>query len=238
MLIYCIRHGESSNNILEGNNDYLLKRSSEPLLTERGRKQAELAADYIAGHICNSEVNAQSHTAGKTKIFTSYMLRAVQTAEYIGRKTDIKVEAWKDLHERGGCLQYDAGKNTFKTAPGYGKSYYSSNHPELSIDSELKEFGWNSLKNPEQQRGCYLRAKKVLEKLSTMPEDDTLILVSHRLFISALLSVVLKASHTNSDRLYSHNTGISCIQIKSGIMSIRFHNHFHFLPDDLSGNIL
>ncbi|GAB6089681.1 histidine phosphatase family protein [Spirochaeta dissipatitropha] len=236
MQIYCIRHGESSNNILEGKSDYLQKRSCEPLLTETGRKQAECAAKYIAEYISNPEINTHSPRAGKTKIFTSYMLRAVQTAEYIGRKTDIQVHAWKDLHERGGCLEFDDTRKAFKTVPGYGKAYYSRKHPDLYTDSELKECGWNSLKNPEQQRGCYLRAKKVLEKLTAMPDDQTVILVSHRLFISALLSVVLKADHAYSDRLYSHNTGISCIQISSGIMSIRFHNRFHFLPEELSGN--
>ena len=82
MVILVIRHGESEADILnvhEGRADYQL--------TERGQKQAAAMAKYV------------SENYRISRIYSSTLKRAVQTAEHLSEETGISVEYDSDLME-------------------------------------------------------------------------------------------------------------------------------------------
>ena len=82
MTILLIRHGESEADLLdvhEGRADFAL--------TERGHRQAEAMAEYVAAHY------------PLTRIYASTLRRAAQTARHLSDKTGIQVLFDPDLME-------------------------------------------------------------------------------------------------------------------------------------------
>ena len=82
MLILIIRHGESEADLLdvhEGRADFEL--------TERGHKQADAMADYVAENYA------------LTRIYASTLKRAAQTARHLADKTGISITFDPDLME-------------------------------------------------------------------------------------------------------------------------------------------
>ncbi|MBF6611975.1 MAG: histidine phosphatase family protein [Chloroflexi bacterium] len=86
MKIYFVRHGESEANILR----QFSARSARHGLTDRGRGQVGALAEKLAGEKCIA-------------IYTSPLLRAVQSAEILSHKLGIPYEVTPALRE------YDAG---------------------------------------------------------------------------------------------------------------------------------
>lgn len=79
MELLLIRHGEP-----ERHNDPV--RRADPGLSERGRQQAELAADYLAPE-------------GVEALYASPLRRAAETAEFVGRVTGLPITVREDLAE-------------------------------------------------------------------------------------------------------------------------------------------
>jgi broad specificity phosphatase PhoE len=77
MRVLFLRHGESAHNTHTGEEP--LSEELGDLLTERGRGQAEAAGIGLRGH-------------GITRIFTSPMRRATETAEAVGAALDLQPE--------------------------------------------------------------------------------------------------------------------------------------------------
>jgi broad specificity phosphatase PhoE len=77
MRVLFLRHGESAHNAHSG--DERLSEELGDLLTERGRSQAEAAGAALRGR-------------GITRLLTSPMRRATETAEAIGAALDLEAE--------------------------------------------------------------------------------------------------------------------------------------------------
>lgn len=229
MHIYCIRHGESTNNCLEGDSQYHSKRSSDPELTPLGAAQAESAARYMHEYV------QQQHSTTQPILYSSYMTRAVQTAAALSQRFSIPILAWRDLHERGGCVQYCESTTRYISEPGHGREFYQTNYPMLIPDEHIRDSGWNLLKAPENNRRCYKRAKKVLSELEKRHAAETrpILLISHRMFIAALIAAIVNGSHKLSHKISSHNTGITCITNTNNQFYIEFQNRYDFLPNSL-----
>ena len=78
---YIIRHGESLGNIG-------ISANPDPPLSPKGRVQAGLCADYLVNEIPTAP-----------QIISSPFQRAIQTAEFIARKFDVKINLEPLLHE-------------------------------------------------------------------------------------------------------------------------------------------
>ena len=233
MHIYCIRHGESTNNCLEGDSQYHIKRSHDPQLTPRGAEQARAAAYYLHGYI------EEQHTTARPIIYSSYMTRALQTAAALSERFSVPVQAWRDIHERGGCVAYSEQNGRYLAHPGTGRQALQEAYPMLQPDEHLNDTGWNRLRTPEGQRQCYLRARRVLRELTTRHsgEQRPILLVSHRMFIGALAAAVVGGSHSRFHRFGSHNTGITCLTAEQGEYFIEYQNRYEFLPSHLRVDI-
>lgn len=79
---YFVRHGESEANVLRE----ISNRGSQHPLTERGREQADILARSFSG-------------SSVTRILSSPLLRAVQTAEILGARFGVPVEIAAPLCE-------------------------------------------------------------------------------------------------------------------------------------------
>ena len=100
--IYLIRHGESQaneKNVFIGHGDLDL--------TEKGKKQAELTAEYLKA--CHFDV-----------IYSSDLLRAYHTAEATAKKLGLPIVKDERLRE------IDAGEWDFKTFDDLEKEYQES----------------------------------------------------------------------------------------------------------------
>lgn len=81
LVVYLVRHGESLGNVTPG-----LARSEDPMLTDRGRTQAALAAGALTAR-------------GIDVVLTSPLRRARETAAAIGAAAGLTVEPVDGFHE-------------------------------------------------------------------------------------------------------------------------------------------
>jgi len=82
--LYLIRHGATDSNLRK---PYVLQgRSVDMSLSETGRKQAAATAAFLTGH-------------GLTRVYSSRLKRAVETAKIIAESHDIEANPLADLHE-------------------------------------------------------------------------------------------------------------------------------------------
>ncbi len=134
MQLYYIRHAQSINNA-NWETEGFIENSDAPL-TDIGRQQAQLTADFLAkNQLITEHVGWNSnnrHGFGITHLYTSLMERAVHTAAPIaGKLPGIPFHAWTDLHETGG-IYGRAGELKDKGLPGKPRSYFEQSFPELS----------------------------------------------------------------------------------------------------------
>jgi broad specificity phosphatase PhoE len=96
-----IRHGESENNILSevGSEAYRKGRFADPPLTDLGRRQAQITAEYLCGDDCNDLIKKPD------TIYVSPFLRTLQTSFPTASKLSSasNVVVWDDIFEISGC---------------------------------------------------------------------------------------------------------------------------------------
>ncbi len=98
MQLYFVRHGESEANVLQ----VVSNRGAQHPLTEKGREQARTLAGTLLA-------------AGIQAIFTSPLLRAVQTAEILSERLGIGFQVTDALREYDcGVLEGMSGRGTWE----------------------------------------------------------------------------------------------------------------------------
>ena len=154
MKILVIRHGESEADLLdvhEGRADFAL--------TERGHKQAEAMANYIAENYNIS------------KIYASTLMRAKQTAEHLSEKTGIPIVFDDNLMEFNNGL-----------LAGLPRAVVREKYPEvpdLPVDKAV--YG------QESQMEFRQRAENALSRvISESQTEETIAIVSHGGMINQL----------------------------------------------------
>ena len=154
MKLLVIRHGESEADLLdvhEGRADFAL--------TERGHRQAEAMANYVADHYTIS------------KIYASTLTRAKQTAGHLSDKTGIPIAFDENLMEFNNGL-----------LAGLPRSVVREKYPEvpnLPIDKAV--YG------QESQAEFRQRAENALSRvISESQTDETIAIVSHGGMINQL----------------------------------------------------
>ena len=140
MQLYIIRHAQSYNNALT---DWT-ERVSDPPLTELGERQAAAAGRRTwSGHrptIPSSPVRALHYVNRTgfrfTRLFTSAMRRALQTAAPIGQAIGMQPEVWVDIHETGGVfLDYHEGRGL----PGLKRAEMAEQFPTIRLSPEVTD---------------------------------------------------------------------------------------------------
>jgi broad specificity phosphatase PhoE len=203
MHLYLIRHGESGGNAGADS-------SGDPSLTDRGLQQARLAADAVA-------------PAGITTLYSSPLVRALQTAWVISARLGLPINAWPDLAEVWG-----GGSDVMK------RSEIARRWPAVLLPPEMAE-RWAPAKVPEDEAAAYARAARVEAALRERFEagDTAVAAVSHGTFGAILLSKLIGAPPCGYTRFSQANCCISLIELLPGRAKIVYHNRTAHLPAEL-----
>jgi 2,3-bisphosphoglycerate-dependent phosphoglycerate mutase len=251
MEFYFIRHGQSVNNAGWGDPTY--QESPDPSLTELGREQARLLAEFLKKHqiITDSpDWNSQNrHGFGLTHVYTSLMERAAFTAAPIAQALDIPLIAWKEIHEEGGIFSRGdkrsspVDKSNIQGLPGKPRSFFAENFQTLTLPDDLDETGWwNRPFEAEEERQP--RADQVFTELLARHRDregqpeQRVALVSHGGFFMRLLSAMLKlpwrqAAQGLTSWFLLNNCSISRFDIHGNELTVAYLNRTDHLPDHL-----
>ena len=238
MQLYFIRHGQSENNALWMSTGSHKSRSEDPGLTEVGRQQAELLAQFLRQADPTVTVNGSDFQNvagfGITHLYSSLMVRAVATGTIIARALDLPLVAWEDVHEWGGIYLRDEQTDEPIGLPGRNRAYFEQHFPDLVLPDSLGEAGWwnRPFEEPEQRLP---RAKRVLHDLVERHggTDDQVAVVSHGGFINYLLAAILDMPGREGYRFIMNNAAISRFDFHDEDTWLIYLNRVDFLPREL-----
>jgi 2,3-bisphosphoglycerate-dependent phosphoglycerate mutase len=232
MEIIFIRHGQSSNNALTDPS----QRVQDPLLTPTGEQQARRVADYIAGgeHLVGgNHAEAKDARPPLDRLYCSAMVRAMQTAEPIGKALGLNPEVWIDIHEFGGIFleRPDGGSDGF---PGQKRGEVETRFPAYVLPPALGEDGWWSGPR-ESLEAKQERVERSAAALWQRAESNERIgLVTHGDYMSALLKVLLGVKDRADLYLDHRNTALTRLHLYADGSSYLFYNNrFGHLESDL-----
>ena len=161
MTIYIGRHGETEENL-----QAILQGHMPGTLTEKGKAQVRATALQLA----QADVRF-------TRIVTSDLKRAMDSAQFIADELHIPVIPMENLRER------DWGKFTGMTIEEASEKYRINGKwvfPEGLADTE---------------EGIYERAKRALSELQKLYADETFIVVTHGQFARNLIAAHSKCNY-------------------------------------------
>ncbi|MBD2861498.1 histidine phosphatase family protein [Paenibacillus oceani] len=194
MELFIIRHGESVTNT----SPTLL---ADGGLTDKGRAQAEKVAACMAG-------------AGLSHIFSSPLMRAIETAQPLARAANLPVEVWLDAHE-------------VWTGDGYRgptTEWLAAMYPEVRFaeGTECDPLGWHCPGGETSETG-YGRAQLLLDRLRTrFTGDERVALFAHGALNRRMMLATLGLDYSSSLRPYGDNCSIWWLGFEGAKTSIRY----------------
>ncbi len=237
MQLYFIRHGQSENNALWLNTGSHKWRNEDPGLTEVGRQQAEILAQFL----CRADPTLQQpfdfqNVAGFgiTHLYSSLMVRAVATGTIVASALDLPLMAWEDLHEWGGIYLKDEQTDERVGLPGRNRVYFERCFPDLVLPDSLGEAGWWN--RPFEELELRLpRARRFLHDLIERHghTDDRVAIISHGGFYNYLLATILSLPDTGGYSFVLNNAAISRIDFDDEKIRLIYLNRADFLPKEL-----
>jgi len=238
MQFYFIRHGQSENNALWKRTGSGKGRSMDPELTEIGRQQSEILAQFLRRsdpHVVVNGRDTQNVAGfGITHLYSSLMIRAVATGTAIARALDLPLVAWQDVHERGGIYLEDEQTGERIGQAGHHRAYFEAHYPDLVLPDSLGEAGWwnRPFEEPEQRLP---RAQRFWYDLMERHghTDDRVAVVSHGGFYNDLLAVILSLPERERYWFALKNTAISRIDFADERIGLVYLNRLDFLSKEL-----
>lgn len=227
MQLLFIRHGQSANNALWDATGASVGRSEDPELTDIGKQQATLLAQYLS---------QGGNRFGITHLYTSLMLRAVETAMPLAQALNIPLHAWEDMHETGGIYR-DNDEGEPIGLPGRTRAQFNAQFPELVLQDGRYEAGWWN-RPFEAYSAAPIRAKRFLDDLLTKYSgtEDVVAVVSHGNFYRYFLSALLQLPNPQGVWFGMNNAGISRIEFPPhdrNLVVVQFQNRVAHLPAEL-----
>jgi 2,3-bisphosphoglycerate-dependent phosphoglycerate mutase len=237
MQLFFIRHAQSMNNKLWDETGGTIGRSEDPGLTEKGCKQTHLLAGYLAGGNTgnkNGDPPDENEGFGLTHLYTSLMLRAVETGIVISKRIGIPLEGWIDLHEGGGVYAEDPETGERQGRPGCSRSDLKQKFPDLILPVGATESGW-WMKDFEPWGDRLPRAARLIEDLLQKHNDtdDRVALISHGGFYNAFLFSLLGMASDSKIWFALNNTAITRIDFSPESTDVIYLNRMEFLPPNI-----
>ena len=238
MLLYIVRHAQSANNALLDQR----YRVHDPHLTELGQRQAEILARHLAvGPVREPVVDASTGNPtphgpgyGITRLYCSPMLRALQTAEPVGRALGLAPEVWVDIHECGGVWRDHGENGGIVGYPGIRRPELQEMFPGFTIPENLTDEGWWR-DGHEEAHAWNTRAALVADRLrSWAPCDERVAIITHGAFSDCLFHALFGADGTERVYYELYNTSISAVDFgRDGQLSLRYLNRVDHLAPPL-----
>jgi 2,3-bisphosphoglycerate-dependent phosphoglycerate mutase len=233
MHLYLIRHGQSTNNYLYTIQETARGRSSDPELTSLGLQQAQRLAEYL----CGWRECCIPYAAPITHLYTSPMLRAVDTGIVVARTLGLPLTAWKDLHEAGGLYLGDDETEEVVGQPGPDRAAMAQRYPDLVWPPEMGDGPWWNRPTGEPAEEWLPRARRVLYELlrrHPIESQDGVTFFTHARFCNEFLAAVLGLPERAALWFLLCNAAISCIEFRPGWRpALLFLNHTAHLPAEM-----
>ncbi len=186
--LYLIRHGQSA-----GNAEGRFGGHSPTPLSDLGKKQAELTAKVLS----KEKIHA---------IYSSDLLRAVQTAQPLAKLLDLPIIQTPDFRERHvGVLE---GLTFDESKEKYPKDYYALINRNIH----------HVITRGESYRQLLRRATKALHEIFDVHRGEKIVIFSHTGAICFMTLYLLGAIHrrtVNTPWLVTSNCGINRFEIQS-----------------------
>ena len=238
MELYFIRHGQSANNALYDRTGSWQGRSHDPELTDIGKRQAEHLARFLRQANPGTATNGwDPHNVsgfGITHVYTSLMMRAVQTGSIVAEALGLPLMAWEDIHENGGLyVEYEGTEEKIGQA-GPTRAELAARFPNLVLPARLGEAGWWN-RPYEDEEIWSIRARRFLGDLTAKhgSTNDRVAAISHGGFYRQFLLAWLNAPITDGCWFALNNTGITRIDFYDGTIGLVYANRVDFIPRDL-----
>ena len=239
--LYLIRHGQSQNNAFaaesKANATDQTPRTSDPCLTRAGYAQAKCVARYLAREADKTDVRDGSPVGaghGIQKLYTSAMLRALETTQPISDALRLHPEIWLDVHEEGGIwLDHGDGRGPIGH-PGMTRTEIAAQFPGFAVPDSITEAGWWN-RPFETRQDLVGRAARLAEDVRRYMagQASRVAIVSHGTLISLLIQHLLLGQYVPDVRFSNHNTGISRLDFDGDSVMLRYLNRIDHLPVDL-----
>jgi 2,3-bisphosphoglycerate-dependent phosphoglycerate mutase len=238
MQLYFIRHAQSANNALYAGTGSVQGRSHDPELTQAGKEQASLLADYFREAKGTDNPDGDGYPYYRlpilTHIYCSLMLRSVATGTILAQAVDLHLHALEDIHEEGGIYELDLETGEKIGLPGTGKEYFSEHYPDLILPAGMNPTGWWSrdYELPEQR---FARVQRAIKKVLTLHggTQDRVALISHAGFYNLFLKALLKMEDPERHWFTLNNTAITRLDFIDEWVGLIYCNRMDFLPDRL-----
>ena len=239
--LYLIRHGQSQNNAFaaesKANASDETPRTADPSLTPAGYAQAKCVAAYLADKPDKTDVRDGTPVGGGhgiRKLYTSAMLRALETTQPIADALGLTPQVWLDVHEEGG-IWLDRGDGCGAVGhAGLTRGEIEEQFPGFMLPDTITEAGWWN-RPFEPREDLVARAATVAADVRRhiAGRDSRVAIVSHGTLISLLLQHLLLGQYVPNIRFSNHNTGISRLDFDGDSVMLRYLNRIDHLPVDL-----
>lgn len=241
MYLFFIRHGQSANNALYDRTGESRGRSEDPELTETGKQQALLLAEFIARTDSAASNGNQREDQefrrdyfGFTHLYTSLMVRSIATGLPVAEVSGLPLTGWLDIHETGGIFLDDEVTGEPQGLPGRTRSYFRNHYSDLVLPDEVSESGWWNRpfehRDERDERAARVLAELIKRHGGT---NDRVAMVSHGAFYNHLMRAIFGLT---GEKIWfvMNNTGITRINFHDdGQANLIYHNRTDHLTDDL-----
>ena len=219
MEFYLVRHGQSVNNASPG------ALEPDPALTNLGRGQAGCVGKAL-------------REKGIRRLYCSPMLRALQTAEILGRILTLPPHVYVGLHEWDGIWEASVGRYG-ATLPGLTRTQMREFCPNVILPPEVTDEGWlfSEWENVELMlRRSYRDAGAFIQQAETIhgESDEWVAVVSHGGFLATMVGAFFDLpSNDDPDRFPHRNGAFSKIRKPREGAQLRYLHRISHLPREM-----
>lgn len=237
MQFYFIRHAQSSNNALWDRTGSSRGRSHDPEITEVGRIQACALAEYLAAVHPTTATDGYGRSNQRgyqlTHLYSSLMLRAIQTGSIVAERLGLPLDVWVDIHEAGGIYLEDEETGEISGKPGVNRHFLTVNYPIVRLPDLPMENGWwnGGMESREEARK---RARNFIQELLRRhgDTDDCVAIISHGAFYHHMLFALLEIPEEKGIWFQINNCAITRIDFVDETM-IAYMNRTNYLKPEL-----
>ncbi len=243
MQLYFIRHAQSENNLLWEQTRSSKGRVADPELTPKGVEQAKCVADLL-GMPAQAGVQPWRDPYnrlgfGLTHLYSSLMVRALDTAAVISAAAGIPLVARMDCFERGGIYLTDEKTGEREGLGGNSFAYLQNRYPNVHLPKSFSDEGWWGNKPYETKEDAVGRARQLWANLlEGHNENDRVGMVSHGGFLQPFMAAALKQPNAEIFAppfdFNIFNTGITRLSIQGDFVHVVYHNRIDHLPTNLA----
>lgn len=187
-----VRHGESCGNVGLATPEEF--HPDDPPLTQKGMEQAQL-------------LSAQFKKGEVTRIYSSPLTRAVQTAYPLAQKLETEIELLPDLMEIGTHI---TGCSPEILARDFPLAIPCTVEPSPAGGTLLLPETEDSFRLTQRAERCvdYIRKKH--------SSAESVVVVSHGSFLSYLVRAALNVSDSQTFNCEADNCSVTCVAIRKG----------------------